>query len=194
MVWELTALEAIMVVQTAARPMRGSDTEDPRVDGPSPDDTLRAMTELLREARPAMVVSGVAVAAVTVGVAVEEAVLPMRLHAGLGSVVYAGLFAALAACVIRAVGLMISASRPLVDELGEMRRQMGAPVDPRVPWTPVRTLVPASPGMCHKRMQAVLSAAHYRNARIHQALGWSAIAVICFFAWTLVSLIIAGRI
>ncbi|MGE5291431.1 MAG: hypothetical protein ACM3ML_30360 [Micromonosporaceae bacterium] len=152
------------------------------------------MTELLRAARPAMVVSGVAVAAVTVGVAVEEVVRPMSLHAGLGSAVYAGLLAALAASVIRVVSLMISAGRPLMDELGELRRQTGAPVDPRAPWTPVRTLIPTSRAVREKRLQAVLSAARFRNARIHQALGWAAIAVICFFAWTLVSLIMAGRI
>jgi hypothetical protein len=187
------ALEAIMAIQAAVRPMRGSDTEDPRIGGPSANETIRAMTELLREGRPAMVVNGVAVAAVTVGVSVEATVRPMSLHAGLRSAVYVALLVVLAACVVRAVALMISASRRLMDELGELRRQIGAPIDPGVPWTPVKTLVPTSPALRQKRMEAVLAAAHYRNARIHQALGWAAMAVICFFAWTLVPLIMAGR-
>jgi hypothetical protein len=183
-----------MVVQTAVRQMRGRGTDDPRVDGPSTDETLRAMTELLREARPAMVVSGVAVAAVTAGVAVEEVILPTYVHGGVGAVLYVGFLGALVACVVRVVSLMISASRRLMDELGELRRQTGAPVDPRVPWTPVRNVSTSSPLLRRRRMEAVISAAHFRNLRVHQALGWAAISVICFFAWTLVSLIMTGRI
>jgi hypothetical protein len=187
-------LEAIMAVQTAVRQIRGSDRGGPRIDGPSADDTLRAMIELLKEARPAMVVSGVAIAAVTAGVAVEEAVLPASVHGGVGAVLYVGFLAALVACVVRVVGLMISASGRLMNELGELRRQTGAPVDPRVPWTPVRNLGVVSPALRRKRMEAVISAAHFRNLRVHQALGWAATSVICFFAWTLVSLIMTGRI
>jgi hypothetical protein len=183
-----------MVVQTAVRQMRGRDTDEPRTGGPSTDDTLRALIELLREARPAMVVSGVAVAAVIAGVAVEEVVLPASVHGGVGAVLYIGLLAALVGCVLRVVSLMFGANRRLIDELGELRRQTGAPVDPTVPWTPVRNVSILSPLLRRKRIEAVISAARFRNFRVHQALGWAALSVICFFAWTLVSLIIAGRI
>jgi hypothetical protein len=127
-------------------------------------------------------------------VAVEEMVLPTHLHGGVGNVIYISLLAGLVACVVRVVTLMISASRPLMDELGELRRQTGAPVDPRVPWTPVRNVINISVALRRRRMEAVISAAHFRNLRVNQALGWAAITVICFFAWTIISLIIAGRI
>jgi hypothetical protein len=182
------------VIKTAAGPMRGSDTDGPMTDGQSAGDTLGAMAELLRDSRPALVVSGAATSAVIVGVAVEEAVLPMNLHAGAGSVVCAAMFAVLVVSVIRTVSLMITASRPLLDELGELRRLSGAQIDPRAPWTPVRRPTAMSPVLWRERVQAVLAAAHFRSLRVHLALGWAAVAVISFFAWTLATLIVAGRI
>jgi hypothetical protein len=188
-------VEAIMTIGTAVRPIRVSEADCPMIDPPPADDeALREIAELLRDARPGALVSGVTVAVVTVGVAVEEVALPVRLHPGVGTVLCLGLVAVLALSLVRTAVLTISASRPLMDELGELRRQTGAPVDPTVPWTPVRTLHLASRTTARDRARAVLSAAHFRNTRIQLALTWATVAVICFCAWTLMLLVLAGRV
>ncbi|HUK69332.1 MAG TPA: hypothetical protein VLW50_11365 [Streptosporangiaceae bacterium] len=184
-----------MTIGTAVRPMRVSETGGPMIERqPSDDETLRELAELLRDARPGMLVCGVTVAALTVGVAVEEAALPVKLHPGVGTVLCLGLLAVLALSLVRTAVLMISAGRPLMDELGELRRQTGAPVDPTVPWTPVRTLHVVSKTTASDRARAVLAAAYFRNTRIQLALTWATVAIICFCAWTLMLLVLAGRI
>jgi hypothetical protein len=192
--WESGAVEAIMVIGTAARPLRISETDGSMLDRPPTDDTLRDLAELLRDARPGMLVSGVTVAAVTVGVAIETVAVPINLHAGVGTVVCLGLLAVLALSVIRTAVLMIVAGRPLMDQLGELRRLTGAPVDPTVPWTPVGRPSVTPRAVLQDRARAVLAAAHFRNVRIQLALTWATIAIICFCAWTLSLLIVAGRI
>lgn len=180
-----------MAMGTAVWPVYG-ETDRAMID--RPDDALREMAELLRDTRPGMLVSGITVAAVTVGTAIEEMVLPMNLHAGAGTFLGLALLGILAVSVIRTAVLMIVAGRPLMDELGELRRRTGAPVDPTVPWTPVRRMPTANPTPGWERARAVLAAAHFRNARIHLALTWATVAIISFSAWTLVQLFLAGRI
>jgi hypothetical protein len=192
--WELRALEAIMTIGATVRPIRISETGEPMNERPPAEDTLREMAELLRDARPGILVSGITVASVTVGVAIEEVLLPVKLHPGVGTVLCLGLLGVLALSLIRTAVLMISAGRPLMDELGELRRQTGAPVDPNVPWTPVTTLHFASRTTAWDRAQAVLAAAHFRNTRIQLALTWATVAIICFCGWTLMLLVLAGRI
>jgi hypothetical protein len=193
-VWESRALEAVMTLATAVRPFRAGSSLEIMSDRSRADETLREMAELLRDARPGMLVSGIIVAAVTVGAVVEAIAVPINLRAGAGTVICLGLLAVLALCLARTAVLMVVAGRPLMDQLGELRRQTGAPVDPTVPWTPVRTLPLASPAAVWDRAQHVLAAAHFRNARVHLALGWSTAAMIGFCAWSLALLITAGRI
>ena len=196
--WESRTVEAIMTIGTGSGLLSTSETERSMIERPSagdaPEDTLREMAEMLRDARPGMLVSGITVAAVTVGVAVETVAVPVKLHAGVGTVIYLGLLAVVALCVIRTAILMIVAGRPLMDQLGELRRLTGAPVDPKVPWTPMRRLPVMSPRAVGERAQAVLAAAHFRNSRIHLALTWATFAIVCFCAWSLALLILAGRI
>jgi len=181
-----------MAIETSVNRVGGMGTT--MLDDSPADEVLREMAELLRDARPGMLVSGFTVAAVTVGVAVEETLLPMNLHAGAGSAASVGLLAVLALSVIRTAVLMISADRPLLDELGELRREIGAAVDPNVPWRPTRTRIAISQAPGWDRVRAMLAAAHFRSIRTHMALTWATFAIICFLAWTLVSLVVAGRL
>lgn len=183
-----------MTLAAAVRPFRLADARETMIDRSPADETLREMAELLRDSRPGMLVSGVTVAAVTVGVVVEAVAVPVNLHAGVGTVVCLGLLAVLALSVVRTAALMLLAGRPLMNQLGELRRQTGAPVDPTVPWTPVRSLPLPPRSAVWDRAQAVLAAAHFRNARMHLALGWATVAMIGFCAWSLALLITAGRI
>lgn len=182
-----------MTTQTVLRPYRVSeDLDGAMIDRPpAADDVLREMTELLRDARPGMLVSGFTVPAVTVGVAIEEALLSTNLHTGFGSVLSVGLLAVLALTVIRTAILTLLAGRLMLDQLGELRREIGAPVDPTVPWTPMRNLTAVSEAPGWDRMRAIVAAAHYYSFRSHQALTWATLAIICFFIWTLVTVVVA---
>jgi hypothetical protein len=180
-----------MAIWTGAWPWYG-DSDEAMIE--RPDEALREMAELLRDTRPGMLVSGVTVAAVTVGVAVEETVLPVNLHAGAGAFLGLVLLGILAVSIVRTAVLMRAAGRPLMDELGELRRRTGAPVDPTVPWTPIRKLPLASPAPGWERARAVLAAAHFRNERMQMALTWATVTIISFAAWTFVQLLLAGRI
>src|SRR5260370_3918743 len=78
--WESRPVEAIMTLATAVRPFRAGDPHETMIDRSPVDETLREMAELPRDARPGMLVSGVTVAAVTVGVAGPAGPPPRHLH------------------------------------------------------------------------------------------------------------------
>ena len=156
----------------------------------SPATAHRDMQELLRDGRTGMLVCGTTMAAVTVGFALEEPLTRSALHAGAASAVCVVLLIGLAVSMIRTVILMIAAGSPLVDELGELRRRTGAPVDPSAPWTSSGGSAGPFPMSGWEHTRAVLAAAHYRSVRMHQALTWASITVACFFAWTVAALAI----
>ncbi|SRR5216683_4656356 len=157
-------------------------------------ETLGEMAALLGDTRPSVLIAGGVLAAVTVGAAVEVAALPVPLHASLGSVFYLGILAVVIMSLLRSLALLIVAGRPVVDALGELRRHTGAPVNPAVPWTPVQFEHDESSDLGWDQARALLSAANLRNARVHLALTWAGVTVGFFFAWTFVSLLLAGRI
>lgn len=156
----------------------------------SPASADRDMRELLRDGRTGMLVSGTTIAAVTLGLALEEPLLPRALHAGAASAVCGVLLIALTVSMARTAMLMIAAGWPLVDELGELRRRTGAPVDPSAPWTSAGLSAGPFPVSGWEHLRAVLAAAHLRSVRVHQAMTWASIAVACFFAWTVAVLVI----
>jgi hypothetical protein len=148
------------------------------------------MQELLRDGRTGMLVCGTIIAAVTLGLALEEPLLRKALHAGAASAVCGVLLIALTVSMVRTATLMIAAGWPLVDELGELRRRTGAPVDPNAPWTSAGLSAGPFPVSGWEHLRAVLAAAHFRSVRVHQAMTWASIAVACFFAWTMAVLLI----
>lgn len=157
----------------------------------SPTAAYRDMQELLRDGRTGTLVCGTTIAAVTVGFALEEPQIRSALHAGAASAVCVVLLIALAVSMVRTVILMIAAGWPLVDELGELRRRTGAPVDPTAPWTSSGGSAGPFPVSGWEHVRVVLAAAHFRSVRIHQALIWASITVACFFVWTVAVLVIS---
>lgn len=181
-----------MAIGTAVWPGYGRGADETVIE--RPDDALREMAELLRDTRPGMLVSGVTVAVVSVGATIVEVAAPTNMHAGVGTLLSLAMFGMLVLSIIRTAVLMISAGRPGLDELGELRRRTGAPVNPKVPWTPVRRLPETNPTPGWERARAVLAAAHFSNARIHLAQMWATTAIIFFVVWTVVQLLLAGGI
>ena len=156
----------------------------------SRSEALADMGELLHDGRAGMLVCGVTIAAVTLGFALEEPQLARALHAG-AAVVCVVLLIALAASVVRTATLMIAAGSPLVDELGELRRRTGAPVDLSAPWIAAGGSAGPFPASGWEHVRVVLAAAHVRSVRIHRALIWASISAGCFFVWTLAVLALA---
>lgn len=168
----------------------GGRTPPPESGHRAPAAASRDMRELLRDGRTGILVCGTTLAAVTLGFALEEREARSALHVGAVSAVCVVLLIALAVSMIRTAVLMIAAGSPLVDELGELRRRTGAPVDPSAPWTSSSGSAGPFPASGWDHVRAVLAAAHFRSVRLHQALMWAGITVACFFAWTIAVLVI----
>ncbi|MBO0817133.1 MAG: hypothetical protein J2P30_18560 [Actinobacteria bacterium] len=158
--------------------------------GPSsPREAHREMRELLRDGRMGMLVCGIVIAGVTAGFALEEPLLETAMRTAPASVVCVVLLIALAVSMARTASLVIVAGVPLVDEMGELRRRTGSPVDPTAPWTQSGGSAGPFPGSGWDHVRAVLAAAHVRSVRIHQAVTWAMVTVGCFFAWTVAVLV-----
>jgi hypothetical protein len=188
-----------MTLAAAGRPFRIGSVHETMTDYAS-DGSLREMAgliraeraELRRGARFGTLFSRTTVAAIPVAVAVEALAMRGSLHMGIGTMVYLGLLVVLGLGVLRTATLMIQAERRLKDQFGELRHLTGAPVDPNVPWTPVRSL-PGSPTTdIRDCSRAVLATAGFRNERIHLAVRWATFTLICFCAMSL--LVLVGQI
>ena len=152
---------------------------------------LGEMAAMLRDSRPGAGFCGAAIAAITIGTAVEAAALPLVSHNGPGMVIVGGLFAILALCLLRTVTLLVVSGLPLEQALAQQRLAAGAPLDPRAPWAtiPVPGAVsqPAAPGAgawSWNRAYLLLSQARYRAERVQAALNWALITSGVFLAST----------
>jgi hypothetical protein len=152
---------------------------------------LGEMAGMLRDSRPGALFCGAAIAAITIGTAVEAAALPLVSHNGPGMVIVGGLFAILTLCVLRTVTLLVVSGLPLEQALAQQRLAAGAPLDPRAPWAtiPVPGAVsqPAAPTggvWSWNRAYLLLSQARYRAERVQAALNWALITSGVFLAST----------
>jgi hypothetical protein len=152
---------------------------------------LAEMAALLRDSKPGASFCGAAIAAITVGTAIEAAALPLVARTGPGMVIVGGLFAILALCWLRTVTLLVVSGLPLEQALAQQRLAAGAPLDPRAPWAtipvPGDVCEPAAPGAgawSWNRAYLLLSQARYRAERIQAALDWALITTGAFLAST----------
>lgn len=149
---------------------------------------LGEMAALLRDSRPGAAICGAAIAAITVGTAIEAAALPLGSRAGPGMAIVGGLFAILALCVLRTVTLLVVSGLPLGQALARQRLAAGAPLDPRAPWATIPApghLSQAEAGAWSwRRAYLLLSQARYRAERIQAALNCALLATGVFLAST----------
>ena len=92
------------------------------------------MAVLLGNTRGSVILGGSVLSALTIGIALEAAFSPSVLRPGLAGVVAASLLGCVIVCWLRAAGLLLLASRPVLDQLNDHRWRTGAPLDPRVRW------------------------------------------------------------
>ncbi len=148
--------------------------------GWSAQDLLAEMAVLLRDSRPGLLAGVSALAAMTVGLAVEATAFSAASRPAAASWACAGLFAIVAACWLRAAALFMLSGAPLGRALGRLRRRTGAPLDPRAPWAsiPPRTAGRWTWADAH----LMVGQARFRYERIQQALNWTIVTGIAFLA------------
>src|SRR6266581_5778289 len=110
----------------------GADREAPDR-GPA-QDQIAEMAGLLRDTRGSALLGGSVLSALTIGIALEAAFSPSVLRPGLAGVVSVSLLGCVILCWLRAAGLILLASRPVLDQLNDHRWRTGGPLDPRVRW------------------------------------------------------------
>jgi hypothetical protein len=99
-------------------------------------------------------------------------------------VVTAGLLGCVIVCWLRAVGLLLMASRPVLDQLNDNRWRTGAPLDPRVRWLSTLSVEDSEAAWSWAQVDMMLGAARVRWERIQSSETWTFITVACFLLWT----------
>ena len=151
--------------------------------GPA-QNVIAEMAGLLRDTRGSMVLGGSVLCALTIGIALEAAFSPSVLRHGLAGVVCVSLLGCVILCWLRAVALLLLASRPVLDQLNDHRWRTGAPLDPRVWWLSMPSVEDSEAAWNWTRVNLMLGAARIRRERLHRADTWAIITVACFLAWT----------
>jgi len=151
--------------------------------GPA-QDVIAEMAGLLRDTRGSMILGGSVLCALTIGIALEAAFSPSVLRHGLAGVVCVSLLGCVILCWLRAVALLLLASRPVLDQLNDHRWRTGAPLDPRVRWLSTPSIEDGQATWSWARVNMMLGAARVRRERIQLAQTWTFITVACFLLWT----------
>jgi len=152
-----------------------------------PGEALGVITELaalLRDTRVNLSISAGTLAAITIGLALEAAFSARALRPGVLGIVNFALLCGLLACWARAVLLLATSGRPVVNALSELRWRTGAPLDPRATWL---TLPPVgtNPGeWTWIRAHLLVGAARLTRYRLQRADTWTYVTAAVFLAWT----------
>ena len=160
----------------------GADRETPER-GPA-QNQIAEMAVLLSNTRGSVILGGGVLSALTIGIALEAAFSPSVLRPGLVGVVTAGLLGCVIVCWLRAAGLLLLASRPVLDQLNDHRWRTGAPLDPRVRWLSTLSVEDSEAAWSWAQVDMMLGAARVRRERIQSAETWTFITVACFLLWT----------
>jgi hypothetical protein len=84
-------------------------------------------------------------------------------------VVTASLLGCVIVCWLRAAGLLLLASRPVLDQLNDHRWRTGAPLDPRVRWLSTPSIEDSEAAWSWAQVNMMLGAARVRRERIQSA-------------------------
>jgi hypothetical protein len=148
--------------------------------GWSAEELLDEMAALLRDSRPGMAAGVFALAAMTVGLAVEVTAFSVASRPAAAIWACAALFAIAATCWLRAAALFLLSGAPLGRALGQLRARTGAPVDPRAPWA---GLAPGTAeGWTWSHAHLTVGQARFRYDRIQHAMTWTLVTGVAFLA------------
>ncbi|MGH3255550.1 MAG: hypothetical protein ACRDOU_09110 [Streptosporangiaceae bacterium] len=145
---------------------------------------ITELAALLRDTRVNLAISAGTLAAITIGLALEAAFSARALPPGALRFVNFALLCLLLACWLRAVLLLATSGRPVVNALSELRWRTGTPLDPRARWL---TLPPAGTNpeeWTWIRAHLLVGAARLSRYRLLRADTWTYITAGGFLVWT----------
>jgi hypothetical protein len=163
--------------QTAPNPLLSEQREAMGV--------ISELAILLRDTRFYLSISAGTLAAITLGVALEAAFSgwAVRRGAALGIVNFA-LLCGLLACWLRALLLLVTSGRPVVNTLSELRWRTGAPLDTRAPWLTLPPVGSNPEEWTWIRAHLLVGAARLTRHRLQRADTWTYVTAGAFLVWT----------
>jgi hypothetical protein len=150
---------------------------------------ISEMAGLLRDTRGNLLISAGMLSAITIGLALEAAFSARTLRPGVTGVFNGALLCGLLACWLRALILLATAGRPVVNALSELRWRTGAPVDPRPRWLTLPPLGANPEEWTWIRAHLLVGAARLARYRLQRADTWTYVTAAGFLAWTAVILL-----
>jgi len=145
---------------------------------------ITELAALLRDTRVNLSISAGTLGAITIGLALEAAFSPRALHPGAIGLVNAALLCGVLACWLRAVLLLATAGRPVVNALSELRWRTGAPVDPRPTWLALPPVGTNPEEWTWIRAHLLVGAARLSRYRLQRADTWTYVTAVGFLVWT----------
>ena len=150
---------------------------------------ITELAALLRDTRVNLAISAGTLAAITIGLALEAAFSARALPPGAFGLVNAALLCGLLACWLRAVLLLATAGRPVVNALSELRWRIGAPADPRPTWLTLPPVGTNPEEWTWIRAHLLVGAARLSRYRLQRADTWTYVTAAAFLVWTAVLLL-----
>ncbi|MFI0479822.1 hypothetical protein [Actinomadura sp. 9N215] len=151
----------------------------------TPEDLLGHACTLVRLCARDSVIAAVFLALVLAGAL-------SRLAAGLPGPVALALLPVLAVAFAVSASYAVRSRLTMVSALAEIRVRTGAPVEPRVPWTPFGSAVALDDGVRDEQLRRLLSAAHRCGELSWQAVVWAVTTSVLFLFWTLAAAMAGG--
>jgi hypothetical protein len=145
---------------------------------------ITELAALLRDTRVNLSISAGTLAAITIGVALEAAFSGRALPPGALGIVNFALLCGLLACWLRAVLLLATSGRPVVNALSELRWRTGAPLDTRAPWLTLPPVGTNPQEWTWIRAHLLVGAARLTRYRLQRADTWTYVTAGAFLVWT----------
>jgi hypothetical protein len=145
---------------------------------------ITELAALLRNTRPNLLISAGTLGAITIGLALEAAFSARALRPGAIGIVNGTLLFGMLACWLRAVLLLATAGRPVVNALTELRWRTGAPVDPGPAWLTLPPVGTNPEEWTWARAHLLVGAARMSRHRLQRADTWTYVTAVGFLVWT----------
>ena len=145
---------------------------------------ITELAALLRDARVNLSISAGTLGAITIALALEAAFSARALRPGAVGLVNVALLCGLLACWLRAVLLLATAGRPVLNALSELRWRTGAPVDPRPMWLTLPPVGTNPEEWTWIRAHLLVGAARLSRYRLQRADTWTYVTAAGFLVWT----------
>jgi hypothetical protein len=145
---------------------------------------ITELAALLRDTRVYLSIGAGTLASITIGIALEVAFSARALPHGALSIVNFALLCLLLACWLRAVLLLVTSGRPVVNALSELRWRTGAPLDTRAPWLTLPPVGTNPEEWTWIRAHLLVGAARLTRYRLQRADTWTYVTAGAFLVWT----------